>query len=124
MHVVVSVFLAPDAEVKNVSGVQRSVQNEWTYMIQQLDRHLDIRRLASDNNQPLPFSSTCGCRGSVHPYTDCTRLHYLDLTCAHVADLVDLAASLSYDTSYKVVRDINLLSLELLGRVMLRWWRP
>lgn len=93
-------------------------------MVQQLDCHLDVCRLASNDNQSLPFPSTCRRGGSVHPYSDCTRLHYLDLTCTHVANLVDLATSLSNDTAYKVVRDINLLGLKLLGRVMLRRRRP
>lgn len=50
---------------------------------------------------------------AIHTYTDRTRLHNFDLARAHVAYLVDLGATLANDTPDEVVRDVDLLRLQL-----------
>lgn len=102
---------------------------ESAHMVQQLHSHLDIGGLASNNHQPLAFPAS-GSRGTVHADAYSTRFHDLDVRSAHVANLVDFCASLSDDAPDQVVRDVDLLRLELLRRVLgmrrrggrRRWW--
>lgn len=86
-------------------------------MIQQLYRHLNVGRLSSYNNQALIFIP-CRGRGTVQPGT---WLHNLDLTSAHMTDLIDFATPLSNNAAHQIIRNVNLLGLQLLRWVMRRW---
>ena len=99
------------------------MMGQEAHMIQQLDSHLDIRRLASDHDQSLPFSPR-RCRRTIHAHSNSARFHDLDLARTHVPDLVDLASTFANYTAYQVVRDVDLLCLELLRGIVVRrgWW--
>ena len=90
-------------------------REDKAHRIEELHRHLDVRRLPGDNNEPLAFTP-CGGRRAVHPNAHRAGLHYLDLARAHVPDLINLRAALPDDTPDEVVRDVDLLCLELLLR--------
>lgn len=94
-----------------------------TYVIQELHRHLDIGGLTSDNHQSLALASSRR-RRTVHAHTHRPRLHNLDLACTHVPNLIDLSATLADDTSHEIVRDVNLLRLQLLWRTRVRGPTP
>lgn len=83
-------------------------------MIQQLHRHLDIRRRTRNDHQPLSLPRR---RRRIQATRARTRLHDLDLTRTHMPDLVDLAPSLADDTTHEIIRDVDLLRLDLRGRV-------
>jgi len=63
--------------------------NAQTHVVQELNRHLDVGWLASNDNQSLTLSTA---RGAV---SACPRFHDLDLAGTHVANLVDLASTLA-----------------------------
>lgn len=84
-------------------------------MIQELHSHLNVRRLSSDDHQSLALPSSRS-RCAVHPDAHSAWLHDLDLTRTHMPDLVDLCAALPDDASHEIIRDVDLLCLELLGR--------
>ena len=90
-----------------------------TYVIQELHRHLDIGRLTSDNHQSLALASSRR-RRTIHAHTHRPRLHNLDLARTHVPNLVDLSAAFTDDTPDEVVRDVDLLRLQLLWRARVR----
>lgn len=82
-------------------------------MIQQLYSHLYICRRAGDNYKPFAFAS--GRRWSaINSHTRRARLHDLDLASAHMPNLVDLTSSFTNNTSYEIIRNVDLLRLELL----------
>lgn len=98
---------------KNESANKR----ETTYVVQELNRHLDVGRLSRNDHQTLSFTSSWR---SIWPDARRTWFHDLNLTCTHVPNFVDLASSFSNDASNQVVRDIYLLCLQLL-RGVVRW---
>lgn len=105
----------------NQSDVSSQRKQRTTYMVQQLNGHLYIRRLAGDHNQPFTFRSP---RSAV---CCCTWFHDLYLTSAHVADFVDLAPALADDAADQTVGDVDLLRLHRLRRVVRcavawPWW--
>ena len=86
-----------------------------THRVQQLDRHLDVGRLAGDDDQTFALAA-CRRRRAVHAHAHRTRLHDLDLARAHMPNLVDLSAAFADDTPDKVVGDVDLLRLQLRRR--------
>lgn len=89
-----------------------------TYVIQQLHCHLDVRRLTCDHNQSLALAARRKGR-PIDASPDSARFHDLYLTRTHMTDLVDLRTSFTDDASNEVIRDIDLLGLELLWRIVM-----
>ena len=83
-------------------------------MVQKLNSHLDVGRLTGDDDQPLVFTAS-GSRSTIHTYAHSTGFHDIDVRGAHMANLVDLGTALPYNASYQIVRDVDLLSLQLSG---------
>ena len=86
---------------------------EETYVVKHLDRHLDVGGLPSNDDQTLALAACCTSR---HTRRHRARLHDLDLARAHVPNFVDLRAALADDASDEVVRNVDLLRLQLRGR--------
>lgn len=84
-------------------------------MIEKLNGHLNVLRLTSDDDQSLIFRSACR---TSHARRRCTWFHNLDLTRAHMPNLVNFASALSNYTPNQVVGDVNLLGLKLLRRIV------
>ena len=86
-------------------------------MIQHLHCQVDVCRMTRDDHQSLAFAA---CRKGCAIYTspDSPRFHDLDLARTHVPNLVDLRTSFTNNAPNKIVRDIDLLSLELLWRIL------
>lgn len=84
-------------------------------MIQQLNGHLNVCLLARDDDQPFTFVASRGTRSR-----RCTGLHDFDVTSAHMPNFIDLATSFANDTPDKIVGNIYLLGLKLLGRMVTR----
>lgn len=92
-----------------------------TYVIEQLNSHLDIRRMTCDNDQSLVCRSNSSLPSRLRP-----GLHNLNLTSAHTPNLVNLAPSFTDDTPHKVVWNEDLLGLcgyAGVGRGRHRKWR-
>lgn len=93
-------------------------------MVQQLNSHLDVGRLAGNNDQPFAL------RASRSAVSSCTWLHDLYLACAHVADLIDFTPALADNATDQTVGYIDLLCLHRLLRRVVRgtvawpwcWW--
>jgi hypothetical protein len=80
-----------------------------------LNGHLDIGRLPSDDHQPLPVT-TPRAPGRTDPHSP--RLHDFDGARAHVPDFVDLASAFPDDATDEIVRNVDLLRLQLLWRLL------
>ena len=108
--VAVSAFPAPIASVGLTLSAGHAIQLRLTHMIQELDSHLNVSRLPSNNDQPFAFVGRWG-RCSTDSHTNSPRFHDANLTGRHLPDFVDFRSTFADDTSHEVVWDIDLLSL-------------
>ena len=102
---------------KRLLVINLSRDQYGTCLIQHLYGHCDIGWLARNNHQTFALSARLN-RRTINPNPNSTRLHDLDLACTDMPDLINFASSFPNDTPDKVIRDVNLLCLELLWRVM------
>lgn len=81
------------------------IEENRTYMIQELDGHAHVWRGPSDDNKSLAI------RRARATSWGRTWLHDPNLAGAHTPDLIDLASPLANNTSYKIVWNKDLLGL-------------
>ena len=82
-------------------------------MVQKLNSHLHVMGLTSNDDQPLVLRP----HGASHPRRSRSRFHNLNLASAHMSNLIDFAPALPDDASNQIIRDVNLLRLQLRSRV-------
>lgn len=78
-------------------------------MIQELHCHLNVGRLTRDYNKSFPFATRCRRTIETSP-----RFHDFDLASTQMSNFIDLASAFADDASDQIVRNINLLCLQLL----------